>query len=189
MLGAFLGSLISFVLFAAWDEWKDSKLNKFERARVLSLLAIESAENIIRAEQIKRVLLRESAKISIDRRSYIESPNRLSSDSWTIAKAGNPLKHMQESDLMKWILAYSNLTTVNGNLEARELSKATSRGMAIRSELIKRYDTSISRLIDRYLQRVKEALDSLPNDVRVQTSEQERLHRTEFLTGHLSGGA
>ena len=53
ILGALIGSFISFFLFAAWDERKDSKSNQAERARVLSLLAIESAENIIRRRRLR----------------------------------------------------------------------------------------------------------------------------------------
>lgn len=169
LLGAFIGAFIGFFLFAVWDTVKDSKLNKAERRRVLSLLAIESAENIHRADQIKRTLLRESASVSKDRTSYLVAPTRLSSDGWTIAKAGNPLRHMDEKDLMKWILAYGKLVMVNDTLEARELSKATSRGMKIRNELIRKYDLDICKITDDFLHIVKEARDSLPDDVRIKS--------------------
>ena len=167
VLGALIGSFISFFLFAAWDERKDSKSNETERARVLSLLAIESTENIIRAKEIKQILRKESAKMERGETAYLMALAHLSSDGWTIAKAGNPLKHIDQETLKKWILAYKSLVMINDNLEARELTKATSRGLNIRSELIQRYDRTISTAIDEYLQRVNEARETLPKEVRV----------------------
>ena len=158
---------MSFALFVAWDRRKDSNLNKVERTRVLSLLAIESAENIIRAKEIKKILGKESVKMIFGQTAYLMAFAHLSSDSWTIAKAGNPLKHMSLGSLKKWMLAYNSLVMINDNLEARELTKATSRGMKIRSELIRKYDDTLLRAIDQYLERVEVARDTLPNEVSV----------------------
>lgn len=166
VLGAFIGALMGFFLFAAWDAWKDSKLNKVERTRILSLLAIESVQNITSAKAIKELLLKERAKILTEGRLYTTSPPHLSSDGWTIAKSANPLKHMGKVDLRKWMLAYRNLVVVNDNLESRQMSKASSRGLGNYKELIKVYDSVISKAIDTYLKNVKEALDSLPDDIR-----------------------
>jgi len=95
------------------------------------------------------------------------SPPFLSSDGWTIAKAGNLLKHIGEKNLQKWILAYSNLALVNDNLRGRELFKGSSHALQSYQENMRRYDGAIVTGTAVYLQRNQEALDTLPTEVRV----------------------
>jgi hypothetical protein len=168
ILGAALGAFISFFLFIAWDSWRASKQNEAERKRILGLLAVEATENILRGEQIQSILYKELVELvwsSGD--TYIPSPPFLSSDGWTIAKAGNLLKHIGEKNLQKWILAYSNLALVNDNLRGRELFKGSSHALQSYQENMRRYDGAIVTGTAVYLQRNQEALDTLPTEVRV----------------------
>lgn len=165
ILGAALGAFISFFLFVLWDTWRASKQDEAERKRILNLLAVESCENVLRGAQIQRILREELA--NAENLFLIASPPLLSSDGWTIAKAGNLLKHIGERNLQRWILAYSNLAMVNDNLRGRELFKETSRAISSYDENMRRYDEVIIAGTGVFLERNQEALNTLPNELRV----------------------
>lgn len=169
ILGAAFGAFLSFLLFVLWDTWRTSNQDKAERKRILNLLAVESCENVLRGAQIQRILREELANASMMNVFLIASPPLLSSDGWTIAKAGNLLKHIGERNLQRWILAYSNLAMVNDNLRGRELFKETSRAISSYNENMRRYDEVIIDGTGVFLQRNQEALNTLPNEVRVPT--------------------
>jgi hypothetical protein len=173
LLGAIVGAILGFFLFVVYDERKDRKLNEAERKRVLSLLAIESTENFLRGNEIIRILKQEIASISSNAFAFMASPPHLCIDGWTIAKAGNLLKHAGERNLQRWILAYSNIAIANNNLECRDLLKATlttSLNYQHYLQNVSTYDQTIVDGLTVVLERLQEAMNTLPNEVRVPLS-------------------
>lgn len=170
LLGAIIGSILGFFFFVVYDRRKDRKSIEAERKRVLSLLAVEGTENILRANEILTLLKQEIANVSSGSFGFMASPPHFSCDGWTIAKAGNLLKHAGMRNLQRWILAYTNVAMANDNLESRELLKATlTTSLDHQNYLqnISSYDQTIVDALPVVIRRLQEAVESLPSEVRV----------------------
>lgn len=163
---ALLGAIIGFLLFALWDSWKERERGKREKDRILSLLGVETAENLMRVNTIQDLLKHEIA-ISGLGEMLVTTPPRLAMDGWDMAKAGDLLGYIGEKDLQKWILLYGNVAMMNSNLEGRELFKTTSTALGDYKERMIEFDKTILDGTGPVLQRAKDAIESLPTHVRL----------------------
>ncbi len=166
LLGAFIGALIGFLLFAAWDSYKGWQREKRQKDRILTLLAIETAENLLRVDTIQKMMQDEIA-ISDEGKMYVTTPPRLSMDGWTLAKAENLLKYVTQENLKVWILLYTNMAMMNSNLEGRELFRTTSISLSDYKDRVIEFDKTIIDGSCPLLKRAKDAIESLPNHIRL----------------------
>ena len=168
---ALIGTIVGFILFALWDEYKDSKSERKEREQLLRLLAVEATDNLSRVDEIKR-MLSEEIRIIASGKLLTTSPINLLTDGWTIAKSKD-LMGAVGNKLQTWISVYTIVGYVNNTLSNRELFRSTSHSITNYKEMMQGFDQSIIDALDEAKRRIDLALATIPTSLKPPISYQQ----------------